>query len=68
MPHHFLTLPSLSQQEFGSGGEETIKVSLRTQLRQCQDRLKFLETALRHHHVHAHHILTGEGREDLCFH
>ncbi|XP_045107729.1 ninein-like [Portunus trituberculatus] len=50
--------PSLSQQEFGSVGEETIKVSLRTQLRQCQDRLKFLETALRHHHVHAHHILT----------
>ncbi|MPC23254.1 Blastoderm-specific protein 25D [Portunus trituberculatus] len=45
-------------QEFGSVGEETIKVSLRTQLRQCQDRLKFLETALRHHHVHAHHILT----------
>ncbi|XP_063844926.1 ninein-like protein isoform X4 [Scylla paramamosain] len=46
------------QPEFGSVGEETIKVSLRTQLRQCQDRLKFLEAALRHHHVHAHHILT----------
>lgn len=54
-------------QDFGSLGEETIKVCLRAQLRQCQDRLRFLEAALRHHHTHAHHILTGDKmqREQL---
>ncbi|XP_050730530.1 ninein-like protein isoform X2 [Eriocheir sinensis] len=46
------------QPEFGTLGEETIRVCLRAQLRQCQDRLRFLEAALRHHHTHAHHILT----------
>lgn len=40
---------------------------LRAQLRQCQDRLRFLEAALRHHHTHAHHILTGEKVEGEQF-
>ncbi|XP_068222758.1 ninein-like protein isoform X2 [Palaemon carinicauda] len=41
-----------------STGEETINGSLRSQLRQCQNRLRYLEAALRQHHTHAHHILS----------
>ncbi|KAK7066230.1 hypothetical protein SK128_024340 [Halocaridina rubra] len=42
----------------GNTAEETINGSLRSQLRQCQSRLRYLEAALRQHHAHAHHILT----------
>ncbi|KAK4318493.1 hypothetical protein Pmani_010512 [Petrolisthes manimaculis] len=42
----------------GSLGEETIAGSLRSQLRQCQQRLTYLEKALRQHHTHASHILS----------
>ncbi|XP_042211969.1 ninein-like isoform X2 [Homarus americanus] len=42
----------------GSLGEETINGSLRSQLRQCQGRLRYLEAALKQHHTHAHQILT----------
>lgn len=48
----------LFRQGTGSTGEETINGSLRSQLRQCQVRLRYLEAALRQHHSHAHHILT----------
>lgn len=48
----------LFYQGAGSLGEETINGSLRSQLRQCQGRLRYLEAALRQHHTHAYHILT----------
>lgn len=48
----------LFHQGSGSTGEETINGSLRSQLRQCQNRLRYLEAALRQHHAHAHHILS----------
>ncbi|XP_064081073.1 ninein-like protein isoform X3 [Macrobrachium nipponense] len=48
----------LNIQGSGSTGEETINGSLRSQLRQCQNRLRYLEAALRQHHTHAHHILS----------
>ncbi|XP_045607342.1 ninein-like protein isoform X4 [Procambarus clarkii] len=47
-----------SYQGSGSIGEETINGSLRAQLRQCQERLRILEAALRQHHTHASQILT----------
>lgn len=50
--------PGPMEQDTHQSGEETILSSFRNQLRQCQSRVHYLETALRQHHAHAHHILT----------
>ncbi|CAL4096991.1 unnamed protein product, partial [Meganyctiphanes norvegica] len=51
-------IPGPMDQDTHQSGEETILSSLRDQLRQCQSRVHYLETALQQHHAHAHHILT----------